>query len=555
MLSTGSFVLDRSWAECYHETRSISENRRTLSDRERQERSYMVCKTYSAVIHGVEAVTVCAETDVRNGLPQLQMVGALASEAKEARERVRVAIENAGFQLVPKHVTVNLSPADIRKEGTSFDLAVAISILAAFGFLPKEKLNECMFAGELSLDGKLNKVPGILPMARLAAKEGFRYFIVPKGNVKEAALQEGIPAYGVEDLKEAVTFLNGSRAILPERPIRAEMIYADRKLYKKSEEYDFADIVGQKAAKRACCIAAAGGHHLLLIGPPGSGKTALAKCIPSILPEMSFEEMVELSEIYSVAGKLNSDMKIAWQRPFQAPHHATTVRALMGGGKNAKPGLISLCHHGVLFMDEFTEFKAEVLETMRQPLEEREVTIARLQAVYTYPASFQMVAAMNPCPCGYYPDKNRCNCSVSQMQRYIRKISQPILDRIDMMFEVFPVEYEHLEKRQPQESSAEMKELVMRARKMQQERFQGRRIRLNAEMTKKDIEQFCIFGEEERKVLYQIFGENEFSTRRYFRILKLSRTIADLDGSVDIKKNHVIEACQYCNIGKKYWRL
>ncbi len=515
----------------------------------------MFCKTYSAVLHGMEAVTVQVETDVRNGLPQMQMVGALASEAKEARERVRVAIENAGFRLPPKHITINLSPADIRKEGTSFDLATAVAILAAFGFIPEEQTEGCMFAGELSLDGKLNKVPGILPMAGLAAREGFRKMIVPEGNAGEAALQGEVPVYGMKSLNEVVDFLLGKEVKVPEQPMSPALLKKVQKARNHVAMSDFRDIIGQTAAKRALMIAAAGGHHLLMIGPPGSGKTALAKCMPSLLPELEFTEMLDLSTIYSVSGKLNNEMQYVVQRPFQAPHHATTQSALLGGGRSAKPGLVSLCHHGVLFLDEFTEFKPEVLETLRQPLEEQEVTVSRLQATYTYPAAFQLVAAMNPCPCGYFPDRRKCNCSLQQIRRYTGKISQPILDRIDMMIEVFPVEYEKIRKRENTETSGQIRMRVEKARKLQKRRFQKHQIHLNSEMNKREIEEFCCFEEEAELVLHKLFRKNEFSTRRYYRILRLSRTIADLEGSEEIKKYHLTEAYSYCNVGTKYWRM
>lgn len=515
----------------------------------------MFSKTYSAVLHGMEAVTVQVETDVRNGLPQLQMVGALASEAKEARERVRVAIENAGFRLPPKHITINLSPADIRKEGTSFDLATAVSILAAFGYIPEEQTEGCMFAGELSLDGKLNKVPGILPMAGLAAREGFAKMIVPEGNAGEAALQGEVPVYGMTSLNEVVLFLMGDLKKQPEQPMSPAILRKVQKAQNRETEADFGDIIGQEAAKRALMIAAAGGHHLLMIGPPGSGKTALAKCMPSLLPELSFEEMLDLSTIYSVAGKLKNEMQYVAKRPFQAPHHATTQSALLGGGRTAKPGLVSLCHHGVLFLDEFTEFKLEVLETLRQPLEEQEVTVSRLQATYTYPAAFQLVAAMNPCPCGHFPDRSKCNCSPQQIRRYTGKISQPILDRIDMMIEVFPVEYEKIRKKENSENSESIRAKVEKARAIQEKRFRKKKIHLNSEMGKREVEEFCVFHEDAEEVLHHLFQKNEFSTRRYYRILKLARTIADLEDSREIRKHHLTEAYSYCNVGKKYWRM
>lgn len=515
----------------------------------------MFCKTYSAVLHGMEAVTVQVETDVRNGLPQLQMVGALAAEAKEARERVRVAIENSGFRLLPKHITINLSPADIRKEGTSYDLATAISILAAFGFIPEKTLEECMFAGELSLDGRLNKVPGILPMARLAAENGFQRMIVPKGNAREAALLGKVSVYGMETLAQVVSFLLGDLSVSRETPMNPEWLKELQKDRKAEGGMDFSDIIGQTAAKRAMMIAAAGGHHLLMIGSPGSGKTALAKCMPSLLPALSFEEMIELSTIYSVSGKLKNEMTYVAERPFCAPHHGTTQTALLGGGRYAKPGLVSLCHHGVLFLDEFTEFKPEVLETLRQPLEEKEVTVSRLWATYTYPASFQLLAAMNPCPCGCYPDRSKCNCSPQQIRQYAGKISQPILDRIDMMIEIFPVEYERIRKKEPQEASESVRTKVERARMLQKERFNGTGIHLNSEMRKQEIEQYCIFTEAAEQMLHALFEKNEFSTRRYYRILKLARTIADVEEEEMIQKQHLAEAYSYCNVGKKYWRM
>ena len=512
----------------------------------------MVCKTYSAVLHGMEAVIVQVETDARNGIPQMQLVGALASEAKAAKDRVRVAVENSGFRLPPKHVTINLSPADIRKEGTSFDLAVAISILAAFGFIPEEKTEGCMFVGELSLDGKLNAVPGILPIARQAGKEDFHTLVVPEGNALEAALQDNVKVYGVKNLYEVAGFLSNAIKLTPVQPVDYEKML-DYSADEITFGPDYADIIGQTAAKRALMIAAAGGHHLLMIGPPGSGKTALAERMPSILPRMTQEEMLDISEVYSVTGNLTQHQKLICKRPFQAPHHATTITALIGGGRNARPGLISLCHHGVLFLDEFTEFKTEVLETLRQPLEGKKVSVARLNATYIYPAAFQLIAAMNPCPCGYYPDRNKCRCQQNQINRYIGKISQPILDRMDMMIEIFPVRFEAIVANDSGISSREIREKVSFARRRQEERFAGKDFFVNSDMGKKEIEEFCILSKDAKKMMKQLFENTEFSTRRYFRILRLARTIADLDDEDVIQKRHLAEAFGYSNIGKKYW--
>lgn len=510
----------------------------------------MFCKTYSAAVFGIEAVTVQVEADVRNGLPVWQMVGALASEAKEAKERVRVAIENAGFRLPPKRITINISPADIRKEGTSFDLAIAISLLAAFGYIPKETLNNFIFTGELSLDGKLNKINGVLPMACLACEKKFTKMLVPAENEREAAVIKGLSVYGMHTLSEVVTFLTSST----EKRKCCEV--NDGNAFKpQKREADFAEIIGQEAAKRAMMIAAAGGHHLLLIGPPGSGKTALANCMPSILPKMDFSERLEVSKIHSVSGILNKEEGLLTHRPFFAPHHTVTATALAGGGRYSKPGIISQCHQGVLFLDEFSEYKKEALEVLREPLEEHIITVSRLYGTYRYPASFQLIAAMNPCPCGNYPNREKCRCTPSQIRQYIGKISQPILDRIDMTMEVFPVDYATLKKQKKEESSASIQKKVAKARQLQGKRYQDRPIRINAEMKKQDTELHCRLGAEEETLLKQLFETNEFSTRGYYRLLKLARTIADLDGVEEIQNIHLLEAFSYRNMDKKYWKL
>lgn len=503
----------------------------------------MFCKAYSAVVSGIDAVTVQVEADVRNGLPAWYLVGTLASEAKEARERVRVAVENAGFLLPPKRITINLSPADLRKEGTSFDLAIAVSLLAAFGHLPTECLEHCLFTGEVSLDGKLNRVPGVLPMACRAVKEGFRTMLVPKGNEQEAGVVEGIRVYGMNTLQEVVSFLKGGCRTAPASPKEKE------EPSQRGQTFggDLSEILGQEAAKRAMTIAAAGGHHLLLVGPPGSGKTALASRMISILPELEFEEQLEVSKIHSVSGMLAEGQGLVRQRPFLAPHHTTTATALAGGGRFSRPGIISQSHRGVLFLDELPEFKREALETLREPLEEHRITVARLHGSYTYPASFLLVAAMNPCPCGNYPNRETCSCTPAQRKAYLGRLSRPILDRIDMMLTVLPVDYRYLKEHVKTEASQTLRLRVEKARRRQSLRFFGTATRLNSEMTKQEIETFCRLGEEEEALLEQLFARQEFSTRGYYRILKLARTIADLEETEQIKAAHLMEAAQYRN--------
>lgn len=509
----------------------------------------MFCKAYSAVVAGIDAVTVQVETDVRNGLPAWYLVGTLASEAKEARERVRVAVENAGFRLPPKRITINLSPADLRKEGTSFDLAIAVSLLTAFGHLPTECLEHCLFTGEVSLDGKLNRVPGVLPMACRAAKEGFQTMLVPKGNEDEAEAVAGIRVYGMETLQEVVSFLKEGCLTAPRLKTEAK----EPLQHRQTPCGDLSEILGQETAKRAMTIAAAGGHHLLFVGPPGSGKTALASRMVSILPKLEFEEQLEVSKIHSVSGMLEAGQGLVRHRPFFAPHHTTTATALAGGGRFSKPGIISRSHCGVMFLDELPEFKREALETLREPLEDHRITVARLHGTYCYPASFQLVAAMNPCPCGNYPDREKCHCTPAQIRGYLGKLSRPILDRIDMMVTVLPVEYHFLREHRKTEDSETIRLRVEKARRQQSLRFSGTGTRLNSEMTKQEIETFCCLGREEEALLEQLFTRQEFSTRGYYRILKLARTIADLEEKTQIGTTHLMEAAQYRNTDRFFY--
>ena len=510
----------------------------------------MLSKVYAAAVQGIDAISVTIEVSCTKGF-QFFLVGLPDNAVKESHQRILSAMQSTGFRLPVSKIVINMAPADIRKEGSAYDLPIAIGLLAASEQLPTEHLAHYLIMGELSLDGSLQPIKGALPISILAREMGYEGLIVPKQNAREAAVVNNLHVYGAETLEEVVNHLNGTRLMDPVIVNTREEFYAQQSHF----DFDFADVKGQENVKRALEVAAAGGHNIILIGSPGSGKSMLSKRLPSILPPLSLGESLETTKIHSVAGKINSNGGLISRRPFRSPHHTVSNVAMTGGGSYPQPGEISLAHNGVLFLDELAEFKRDVLEVLRQPLEDRKISISRVKYNVDYPASFMLVASMNPCPCGYYnhPVK-RCVCSPGQVQHYLNRISGPLMDRIDIHVEVTPVSFDKMAESRTGESSAVIRERVVRARRVQEERYSNEQnIYCNAQMNARLLDRYAQLEASGLELLKNAMNRLNLSARAYDRILKVARTIADLDGSEQIQSHHLSEAIGYRNLDREDW--
>lgn len=499
----------------------------------------------TAIIQGIHTVPISVEADVSDGMPMFEMVGFLASEVKEARERVRTALRNIGFVLPPKRITVNFIPADIRKSGSGFDLPIAVAILAAMGSVPLDGLADFFVTGEVGLNGRVQPVRGVLPMIADAKVRGIRRCIVPRANASEARLVTEMQVYGVESITDVVCILSGGAW--------QEGTYNIEESASEGHLPDFADINGQGVVKRACEVAVSGMHNLLMVGPPGAGKTMIAMRIPSILPPLLEEEQMELSKIYSVSGLFADREGLMTERPFRAPHHTITMQGLTGGGAIPKPGEISLAHKGVLFLDELPEFQGNTLDILRQPMEEKCVRLVRMHGSYEYPAEFMLVAAMNPCKCGYYPDMQRCRCSQAAIERYIGRVSQPLLDRIDICVETPKIAFRELNGYEKGETSEQIRLRVIAAHGIQYERFREETFRYNSQIPAVRIREYCGLTKKQEDNMEQIYQKLNLTARSYHKILKVARTLADMEQSEQITDRHLEEAICYRNLDRKFW--
>ncbi|HIJ19621.1 MAG TPA: YifB family Mg chelatase-like AAA ATPase [Deltaproteobacteria bacterium] len=509
----------------------------------------MLSKIFSSAVTGIDAYVVEVEVDISQGLPSFSTVGLPEGAVKESKERVKAAIKNSGYHFPADRITVNLAPADVKKEGSAFDLPMALGILAATGLVQRDSYSSYLFLGELALDGMIRPVKGVLPVAITARDLGFKGIFLPKENAPEAAVVEGIDVFPVGSLPQIIGALRGIQKLIP---LKSE---SNPFFHGRSFDLDFKDVRGQENAKRAIEISAAGEHNLIMVGPPGSGKTMLAKRLPTILPPLTFQEALDTSKVYSVLGLMPSGSGLITERPFRAPHHTISDAGLIGGGQNPKPGQVSMAHNGVLFLDELPEFRRNVLEVLRQPIEDGQVIISRANFTVVYPAQFMLVAAMNPCPCGFLTDPKRdCSCSHIQIRKYRAKISGPLMDRIDIHLEVPSVPYKDLSCDEEGISSAQIMERVMNARKIQEKRFSRTKILTNARMNSRHIREYCPIDAQSSNLLERAMEKFGLSARAHARILKISRTIADLEGSENIRSPHVAEAIQYRTLDRKMVR-
>ena len=499
----------------------------------------------TSIIQGIKSIPVYVEADVSDGMPLFEMVGSLSPEVKESKERVRTALKNTGYILPPKRITINFIPANIRKTGSGFDLPVVAAVLCAIGIVPEEALKDTMVVGEISLSGEVKPVNGILPMVAEAKERGVTRCIVPAENQTEALLVKEIEIFAVQSIAEMIHILNGGTYIEKE---------IGKVVAKTAQMLDFSDIQGQYFVKRACEVAVSGMHNLLMIGPPGAGKTMTAMRIPTILPPLDEKEQMELSKIYSVSGQFQLREQLMEERPFRCPHHTITMQGLVGGGLIPKPGEISLAHKGILFLDELPEFKQNTIEILRQPMEEKEVRLVRVNGTYEYPADFILVAAMNPCKCGYYPDMQKCRCTAASIERYINRISQPLLDRIDICVETPQIKFEELNGTKKEECSATIRERVIEVHAIQKKRYQKEDFQFNSQIPAARIAEYCALSKDQEKYMKKIYKQLNLTARSYHKILKVARTLADMDGSENILDAHLNEAVCYRNIDKRFWR-